>query len=65
MIIVSGVSDYGKSRVVYIAKKLEIKAKEGNQKFFERFPFDSLQKEYFDDYVNFWLYIIRSFSESN
>ncbi len=50
---ISGVSDYGKSRVVYIAKKLKSKQKKAIRNFLKDFPLDSLQKEYFDDYVNF------------
>ena len=50
---ISGVSDYGKSRVVYLAKKLKSKQKKAIRNFLKDFPVDSLQKEYFDDYANF------------
>ena len=50
---ISGVSDYGKSNVLYLAKKLSKKEMKAIREFLFNYPVDSLQKEYFDDFTSF------------
>ncbi len=48
-----GISDYGKSEVNFLAVKLKKQQAKAIKKFIFSFPVDSLQQEYFDDFVNF------------
>ncbi len=48
-----GVSDNGKSKVNYLSRKLKKKERKSIIKFLAQYPADSLQAEYFDDFVSF------------
>jgi hypothetical protein len=50
---ISGLSDYGDTKVDYFSKKLSKKEKKKIAKFIQTFPADSLQETYFDDFFSF------------
>lgn len=50
---IMGVADYGKSNVLYFTKKLSKKEVKAIRSYLFSFPVDSLQKEYFDDFISF------------
>lgn len=52
-LIITGVSDYGRTRIVYLQRKLENKELRYLKKFIRTFPAEKLKDEYFDDYSNF------------
>jgi hypothetical protein len=52
-LIVSATSDYGRSHVDYLQRKLTIAEAKSLQKFIASFPADSLHETYFNEYNNF------------
>lgn len=52
-LIITGKSDYGRSNVNYLQRKLTEKEKLQLRDFVKKFPADSLKEVYFNDYSNF------------
>jgi hypothetical protein len=51
-LIIKGVTDYGKSKVNYLSRKLSKDEKKSLEKFMKSFPVDSLWQTYFSEYKN-------------
>lgn len=52
-LLISARSDYGRSNVDYLRRKLTKTERRTIEKFIVAFPADSLQKDYFNEYNNF------------
>jgi hypothetical protein len=51
-IVIKGDSDYGRSKVNYINKKLSKQERKNLEQFMKTFPLDSLEDAYFNDFKN-------------
>jgi len=51
-VMIKGDSDYGRTKVNYISRKLSKTEKKNLEKFMKTFPVDSLSESYFSDYNN-------------
>lgn len=52
-LVITGVSDYGKTKVDYLKRKLTKEETKSLKTFFKKFALDSVKENYFYDYSNF------------